>query len=222
MTGDEFCQILLKQLGAKNDAASAKMLGVKQASLTIMRRNKKLGNLQIANFIRRVAEAKNKTLLEGSVETIVEYFPIDAIRERSLWYPFDGSAHPELETILKKNVGIYSFYNSEGRLIYLGKAGKNLLGEMIQTFNRPFKAKYVMFAVAHPRDKFKPKPEGKVRQITKQELILADTVSFFSAYKIHNSLIFPLEALLIRVCANNLINTRMEKQLRQFSSVVAG
>jgi hypothetical protein len=222
MNGDEFCEILQKQLGAKNFSASAKMLGVAPASLAIMRKKKKLGNLQIANFIKRVAEAKNKTLLEGSVETIVEYFPIDAIQKQSYWYPFDGIDHPELQTILKTNIGIYSFYNSEGRLIYLGKAGKNLFGEMIQTFNRPFKGKYVMFAVSHPREKFKPKPDGKVRQITKQEAILADTASFFSAYKVHNSLILPLETLLIRVCANNLINTRMEKQLRQVSSVAAG
>ena len=55
---------------------------------------------------------------------------------------------------------------------------------------------------------------------------MKETASFFSAYKVENSFIPTLEALLIRVCANNLINTRMEKinagvanPLRQVNSV---
>jgi hypothetical protein len=155
------------------------MLGVAPASLTIMKAKEELGKLQIANFVKRVSEATSKDILRRSMEVIVEYFPIDRVQKSSKWYPFEANEHPELRRHLESNVGIYSFYNSEGRIIYLGKAEINLFKEMIQTYNRSFNGKYIIFAVAHPRDRFKPKPDGTVRRVSKQSIKLADTASFF-------------------------------------------
>jgi hypothetical protein len=158
-------------------------------------------------------------MLLNSIRPIVEYFPIDAVQKRVRWYAFDEKEHVELTNILNDEKVIYAFYNSEGRLIYLGKAETTIFGEMTQTFNRSFSDNYVIFAVKHPRERYKPKPNGGLRQISKQEAILADTAKFFSAYSVSPELIVPLESLLIRICANNLINTRMEQQLRPFGQL---
>jgi hypothetical protein len=87
------------------------------------------------------------------------------------------------------------------------------MSEMIQTYNRSFKGNYVVFSVRHPRDKYRPKPDGKLRQLRKQQVLLADTAAFFSCYRVDQGLVLPLEALMIRIAANNLINVRMEKAL---------
>jgi hypothetical protein len=202
----------------------AKKIGVTQAALSVMKGKQEIGARQFANFLKRVVESKTGDLLAESIQPIVEYFPIDAIQKRdksSRWYAFDETDHPELAKILKAQKGIYAFYNSEGRLIYLGKAERSLLLEMTQTFNRNFRDNYVIFAVGHPRNRFKPKPNGKLRGIRKQQAILADTARFFSAYAVQPDMIGSLEALLIRVSANSLINVRMERGLKQISAEAA-
>jgi hypothetical protein len=88
---------------------------------------------------------------------------------------------------------------------------------MTQTFNRDFN-NYRIFAVDHPRNRFRPNPDGKLRRIRVQNATLADTAKFFSAYSVEPNMIRSLEALLIRVNANSVINVRMEKALKQISA----
>lgn len=221
MTGAKFCSLLRVELGVSNNRQLAKKLGITPPNLYTMEAKTDIKPRQFANFIKRVVEAKTGDLLAASIQPIVEYFPIDAIQKRdgsSRWYAFDEAEHTKLADLLRSQKGIYAFYNSEGRLIYLGRAEKSLLVEMTQTFNRNFKDNYVIFAVTHPRNRFKPKPDGKLRRIRRQQAILADTARFFSAYAVQPDMICSLEALLIRVSANNLINVRMEKGLKQISA----
>jgi hypothetical protein len=214
MKGNILVEILGKELKTSKKTAIARALNVSPTLISNLANQKReLSARQVGNIIRRIVNYTTNTLIDNAVETIVEYFPVEPHKNRTRWHPLNKSSHPELAELLEKSVGIYVYYNSEGKVIYLGKAERSLMSEMIQTYNRSFKDNYVIFAVRHPRDRFKPKPDGTMRSLRKQEVILADTASFFSCYKVDSGLILSLEALLIRIAANNLINVRMEKAL---------
>ncbi|MBV8104280.1 MAG: hypothetical protein JO223_06600 [Hyphomicrobiales bacterium] len=207
-------ELLAKELKTSKNIAIARALNVSPALISnLSHQRRELSGRQLANIIKAVVNHTTENLIKTSVETIVEYFPVERHKIRTRWHPLNKASHPELAALLEKSIGIYVYYNSEGKVIYLGKAEKSLMGEMIQTYNRPFYDNYVIFSVKHPRDQFKPKPDGTMRALRKQQVILADTASFFSCYKVDSGLILPLEALMIRIAANNLINVRMEKAL---------
>lgn len=215
MLGTEFVEILRSELSAKNDSELARLLGVTPPSISTLKKTTNIGNRQVANFIKRIIEHKSENILENAIETVVEYFPIESILGRSekRWYFFDSDKNETLYNVLKKNIGLYSFYNSEGKIIYLGQTKKNLFDEMLQTYNREI-TNYSMFAVEHPREKYRPDPDGKLKKLKKIRIKLADTAAFFSCYIVDKNLVSPLEALLIRISANNLINSRMEASLQ--------
>jgi hypothetical protein len=52
---------------------------------------------------------------------------------------------------------------------------------------------------------------GKAGQITKQSVHLHDIAVYFSAYEVDNAFIDNLEATIIRMFPNDLLNTRIER-----------
>jgi hypothetical protein len=110
---------------------------------------------------------------------------------------------------LRASHGIYIFYNSQGRAIYLGRADKrSLWGELNDAFNRKRNAQTI-WMVKHPRTGKAFLPDQK-RPIKKRKVFLHQIASFVSVYEVGDRLISNLEALLMRAFPNELTNARME------------
>jgi len=156
------------------------------------------------------------------VRPIVEYFPIEpsesdrGTRQLVLDKNKENSLYTQgLVEHLKKNSGIYIFYDSRGCAIYVGKAREqSLWTEINLAFNRKRDVDNITL-VRHPEGntKFQPGTE-KLRQPKEMDLKIGDISRYFSAYAADYESIDPLEALLIRGFANSLLNERMEKFIR--------
>jgi hypothetical protein len=148
--------------------------------------------------------------LKEQINPIVEFFPIegDEKSDRS----FLDLSRPDCKKLrgdLDRSIGIYSFYNSEYELIYLGKTKSSLWAEMKHAYNRTM-TDYSRFKVYHPSDVYKP-TSGKVRVIQRKSIHLYDCAAYFSAYSIRDEvLIDVLELMMIRMCPNDILNVRME------------
>lgn len=112
---------------------------------------------------------------------------------------------------LRKAHGIYVFYNSQGRAIYIGKAyRRRLWTELKSAFNRNRETQTV-WKVKHPTtgNGFRPAYDKK-RRIRRRKVFLHEIAAYVSVYEIGDRLINNLEALLMRAFPNELTNARME------------
>ena len=153
------------------------------------------------------------------IDPIVEYLPIDLTEsaEGAKWELFSDAAEDgtsvhylkEIKSLLENSKGIYIFYDSIGRAIYVGKAEKqSLWKEANLAFNRDRGEHQAMWMVDHPA-----KNVSKVirnRKITLGAVQLNYVASYFSAYSVVPEQISSMEAFLIRAFANNLMNKRIE------------
>jgi hypothetical protein len=160
-----------------------------------------------------------KSAHNSSILPIVEYYPIEPeeSKQGSRWELFNaelsGNRRQEgLKKILLKSHGIYVFYDSQGVALYVGKAKEqNLWDEMKSAFNRDRQTQKIR-VVKHPYTGtgFRPAYESH-RKIEWRHVQLADLAMYFSAYKVDEGMINNIEALLVRVFANVILNSRMEK-----------
>ena len=213
MQGSELCDVLIAQLNLKNDSALATALGLSPGRISQVRGSKKsLTEKQVAKLFGKALIHKVGDEFVNAVTPLVEFFEIELTKtsHAKKWLPFDVKKERELWNKLKESQGIYVFYNSEGEVIYLGKTrSQTLFEEMKNAFNRDFPS-YQILTVKHPWKKFKQSDNG-TRQIKKANVHLHETAKYFSCYEVSGELISSLEALLIRVMPNNLINVRIEK-----------
>ena len=142
---------------------------------------------------------------------IVEFFPVFNLGSVSV-FDDKNENHEPLRKALVAKKGIYSFYNSEGEIIYVGQSSTNLWRRMRQSFERE-KARYEGYFVNHPRERFSPRQDQRVRKIKRMPLRLEEAAELFSAYEIAAKNIDPIEQLIIRLIPNDLINIRMEGNL---------
>ncbi|WP_423065966.1 hypothetical protein [Devosia sp. CN2-171] len=213
MKGAEFVDLLAAQLQAKSDSDLAKKLGFTPAHVSSTRKMDELSARRLSSFLERLRNHSVGALLREAVHPIVEFFFIEYNESRSgkNMEIIGRSEHPELADVLSNARGIYAFYNSEGEIVYIGKAEKqSLLKEMKLAFNRE-RPSYNLMAVGHPRGKWKPNTPSSIRQIRPTNFRLYDTCSYFSAYSVSGDLITALESFLIRVVPNDVVNVRMEK-----------
>ena len=104
-----------------------------------------------------------------------------------------------IRTELKDAHGLYIFYNSQCRAIYIGKANRmSLWSELKSAFNRRRKTQSVR-RTKHPLrgETFVPAYK-KHRRIRSREVYLHEVAHYVSAYEVGDSLINNLEALLMR------------------------
>src|SRR5688500_13472579 len=150
-----------------------------------------------------------------SIRPIVEFYPLKRTPSRGglKWELLDGS-HGRTAFIrkeLRTSHGIYVFYNSQGRAIYLGKANqRNLWGEMKSAFNRKRQTQTI-WRVRHPTigTSFRPAYDKK-RRIRRRKVLLHEIAAYVSVYEVGDRLINTLEGLMMRAFPNELTNARME------------
>ena len=213
MKGADLCDLLRSQINVKTDTAVANALGLTPGRVSQIRKSKKpLTAKQIAKFIEKTLVHKVGDEFTNAVNPVVEFFEVTPTptSHKVKLIPFDYNKNPDLKKTLEEKKGVYAFYNSEGDIIYLGKTkGQTLFAELKNAFNRTFPS-YQILTVKHPWKKFKVSDAGE-KQIKKKNAYLHETAKYFSCYGVKDELIGPLEALLIRVMPNNLMNVRMEK-----------
>lgn len=107
----------------------------------------------------------------------------------------------------KLNVqGIYLFYDSMGKAIYVGRTNKQTLwDEMSRALNRDREIQKLYKSTNHG-------------QIKNQPYYLYEVAHYVSAYAVHKEAIKDIEALIIRAFPNNLTNVKMERKALSFDN----
>lgn len=220
MKAHDLLDALTRKLGTNSQGELADALGVTVQTLINWRnRDEDLSAAQIASAI---AKSRSSAVTQAQYETIrpvVEFYRIEKClsqREAS-WYVFDAGEGAStyskgLKEELAASHGIYIFYDSRGRSLYVGKAkDQTIWAELKNAFNRKRNVQMIAL-VRHPErnQAFKPGYE-KLRQPKDSQLELFDLAAYFSAYAVDRGMIDDLEALLVRGFANDLLNVKMEK-----------
>lgn len=153
-----------------------------------------------------------------AIAPIAEYYPLAPDRKthdgKAKLFPAGRGAskiYQGLKEELDSAHGIYIFYDSRGRALYVGKAQRlTLWQEMNAAYNRDRETQKV-FRVLHPKTgEFKTSAEQK-RQVQLTWRHLCHMAEYFSAYRVDDGLINELEALLVRSFANDVLNIKMER-----------
>lgn len=119
-----------------------------------------------------------------------------------------------IRTSLIASRGLYLFYDSRGRAIYAGKTNKqNLWKELNLAFNRDRGQLQKIRRTKQLVNNIEYKPfQEKERIVYEQEVNIHELACYVSAYHISpDDMIAPLEALIVRGFANDLLNKKMEK-----------
>ena len=151
--------LLIEELKQKFNAATdndlAKYTGISLASINKWKSNSaKITPRQIGNLIMKARRQEAQSCLIAAVQPIVEYYEIEHTESKngSNWEPIPTNTErgKAIRQALESSNGIYVFYNSQCRAIYIGKAKKqNLWREMISAFNRN-RGSQSVYTVTHP------------------------------------------------------------------------
>jgi hypothetical protein len=225
-TGKQVIEAVRKKLtkgGVKpKDRQVADYLGMHAVQLSAYQDDTALTPLKIANLIERAVDAERHRIFTDPISPIVEFYPLDAQineRGRTNYELFNvkvaGEVLPYRQGVkdaLRNAVGVYVFYDSRGRALYVGQAKRQpLWDEMKAAFNRDRRDLQMLRRVNHDETAKEFRPyEEKRRKLLQRSVFLSDIARYFTAYKVHLDLIDEVEALMIRAFANDLLNQKME------------
>ena len=174
-----------------------------------------LSDTEILNLVKDIRDA---SIHKEVIKTIVEYYPIEKVESKGgTKYEISppGELKQEWNDLRKKldntKAGIYIFYDSSSRAIYVGKtAGKtnSLWVRMKGSFNHDQQKSRQQYRIDHSKG-----DKVNARKLGPKPAQLHELAKYFSAYEIHPKLTHNIEALLIRAFADNLMNKRMENFL---------
>ena len=198
--------VLKKFFGEKTDKGLARALNVKFP--TNMAEKGDTGKIRPATLRKALALAQ-----ERSIKPIVEYYPIDGDetsrgKKYNLFDPnTDYRQHRRVKEKLN-GIGVYVFYDSQAKAIYVGKTKSNLWNEMTHAYNNrtaeirrvPHPEKDVAFKDGRPTKDMKTK--------------LYDVADYFSAYEVATDMIHNAEALLLSAFMNSLIFNKIAGKIK--------
>jgi hypothetical protein len=222
MTGVEFVDALKSMLRVRTDNELADLLGKSVQSISNWKGLNQMSARRIAGVIKSARSAAGKSARIAAIRPLVEFFPITKCESRQgakyELFPSgngQGSTNPYLDGLrgeLGDSHGVYLFFDSRGRALYVGKARRlSLWKEMKNAFNRDRGEVQNIMRVKHPsRNQAYKTLDEKSRQIDDVAVALHDLACYFSAYKVADDMIGHVEALLVRSFANDLLNVRME------------
>lgn len=216
MKGDALIDELKRKFDVQKDSELVKILGGTQSGVSQLGKSGEISPKNISGMIARSRDLSRESYSNECIQTIVEFFPVSRVKSKQ-GKKFEILNQKEerdrnIKSVLEKCIGIYSYYDSKGEIIYVGKTKNNLWLEMNNAYNRR-RAAHTIWQVDHPIANKKADKVGDVhRKITKRNAYLYDTAAYFSAYTIDRLLVDKLEALLIRMLPNDLTNYRIEGQ----------
>lgn len=227
MKGSVVIAAVKRKLRVLTDKAVAQKLGMSIPSIREWKKRLSVTPRQLAELIYRANRAGATNFQDTVIRPLVEFYPIERTesRQRAYYELFstkeaDGKQHPYragLQAELADHHGIYVFFDSRGQAIYAGKARRlSLWKEMNSAFNRERGGVQRIKRVEHPARKQRYRnSDEKARQITDNAVPLHELAAYMSAYDVKDGMIDDLEALLVRSFANDLLNVRMERFVRQ-------
>lgn len=192
---------LRKKFRCRNNNQLTKFLGYSQPQI---------GNIEnrTSNTVTNISQIAYKAYKCGEstavIKPIVEFYAIEkgTRRKNSLTFSFLSDKSEDIKNLLDTSYGIYIFFDSGGKPIYVGKAVNQTIAKRAkQSYNanlyrQIFKSKRIR-RTAHVRPSW-----TYVR--------VHDVADFFSAYKIKSDSIGHIEALLTRCMINTTWNRRVE------------
>jgi DNA-binding XRE family transcriptional regulator len=219
LKAQELLNAVSRKLETTSQTELAAALGVSVQTLINWRnQDEDLTANQIAAAIAKSRKTARDQAHYDAIRPLVEFYRIVkcSTKREAKWQVFDSGPDATLyakglKDALDDAHGIYIFYDSRGRSLYVGKAREQTIWrEMNSAFNRPRELQQIAL-VSHPErnQDFKPGYE-KLRQPKDTQLELCDLASYFSAYRVDEGMIDDLEALMVRGFANDLLNARME------------
>lgn len=224
MTGDEFLSQVSRRIADQEgsqptDRQIARRLGISVQSLVQWKSRQAITARQMGGLLFKMEAAAVRSAEEKSIQPVVEFFPLSRTWAGSRYELFDpkderGRIHPYRDGVHKQLAsthGVYIFYDSRGRGLYVGQARHQALWvEMNNAYNRRRQLQNIR-RVDHPerRQDFRTSDELR-RQIVNRNVCLYDLSYYFSAYSVADGMISNLEALLVRGLANDLLNVKME------------
>ncbi len=175
---------IVETFGDFSQADIAKQLKVSQASVSNWINGKSVPRKEI---IEKIIAFQVSHL----AEPVIEFYQVHPRRSGNSWRVDDNDKVNEIRSKLTGKIGIYVFYDSSGRVTYLGKTEKDLWREINQRLNakvnRPF---------------YRPK---KV-----EEILQGEVTKYISAYKVSvKEAIHNLEVIMLRAFPNDLANTNV-------------
>lgn len=212
---------ILAERGTKTitQQALASELGISVPTLMTWQSRETWTDTQVARLVAKRGEAQRKRALMEAVIPIVEFFEIDYHESKhgAKWEILNPSTSAYLAGLkerLSASCGIYIFYDSRGRAIYVGKTErqktKMLWAEINDAYNRDRDVQKIK-RVDHPTTNIEFRAgDEKQRQIYSRPVQLHELASYVSAYQVSPGLISKMEALLVRGFANDLLNVKME------------
>ena len=222
MRGEAVVDAVKKKLCLDTDTELASALGI---SIPRVQRFKsgKITPLQMANLVKDAKKTGQQHLEETAIFPLVEFYPIDKCRSkgetRFLIFStkaartYSLSYQAGLKEALAASHGIYIFFDSAGKAIYVGKARlQSLWREINLAFNRERGTAQKIKRVKHPGRTREYKPMNEVsRQICAESVPLHEMATYFSAYRVTDGLVNILESLLVRSFPHDLLNVKIEK-----------
>ena len=173
-----------------------------------------LSDTEILNLVKDIKDA---SIHKEVIKTIVEYFPVEKVESKGgkkyeISPPDDDDIKRKWDALRKDlektKTGVYIFYDSSGRAIYVGKTAAktgSLWSRMKSSFNHDQQKSRQLYRIDHSPD---AKPYAQ--KLGPKPVQLHELAKYFSAYKVHEHMTHNIEALLIRSFADNLMNKKME------------
>jgi hypothetical protein len=222
MTGAEAIYALKEKFGVSTDSQLAALLGITPSSVQTWKNRQEVTARQFADLVYSASKKGALRFETVIIRPLVEFFPVEVCASRQgtkkeIFGTRNSSGEENrhrsgLRQELEQKHGIYIFFDSQGKAIYVGKAGRNLWKEMNMAFNRDRGWLQRIKRINHPDPgREYQTSEEKARQIRPFIIPLHEIALYFSAYEVADPLIDDMEALLVRSFANDLLNQRMEK-----------
>jgi hypothetical protein len=227
MTGKELLEQVRRSItmagsNPPTDRAVAEHLGISVAGLAIWRARESVTPRQTVSLLGSVARASQRRTQSEAIRPVVEFFQIQRATVRNgdnfrIFDPGDGDdEHPYLSGLkheLETRQGVYVFYDSRGRALYVGKTkAQSLWKEINLAYNRDRDPRLQsILRVQHPerRQDFRTSDEMR-RQIRSINVRLHELANYVSAYEVIPEMIGDIESLLIRAFPNDLLNKKIE------------
>ncbi|MBK0392108.1 hypothetical protein [Ramlibacter algicola] len=209
---------LKRLLAVTTDRALSTSLGLTQQTFVNWKaRRHAMTPRQVAEIVKKARAQATAEAHSSAFRPIIEFFPIERKLRKKSYAVFNsepgaGKMRLGLSAELQSVNGLYVFYDSRGKALYVGQAQRqSIWKEMHSAFNRPRAAQKIS-AVRHPTNNVEYKPASeKLRQPVDTPRKLHELAAYFSAYEVAEPLLDDFEALLIRAFPNDLLNFKMEK-----------
>lgn len=185
-------ELVSEDYGVSSQAEISKYLGIQQTQLSYYQNSNQAGAKALKGMIQSYHRFKITDLIKKVISPILEFKKIKPTKFSSKYILLPTEHNKDaLKELLEKKLGIYLFYNSQGKNIYIGKTEKDLYAEITQQLGRTI--------------------EIYGENLKRTKVQQGEITSFITAYEIRpKSLIKDIEALLIRSYANDNTNLKME------------